>query len=376
MKLNHTLTALLLLLFSLTVKAADTDVILPEKGVADPDGKIVWYDGKLLPLFGKGWQDTASYYDRLPAKAKEIVRPPVWSLSRDSSGMYVRFHTNAKSVKVRWRLTKKNLSMGHMPATGVSGIDLYTKNAAGKWQYIWNFAGKPRGVTNTATLSAPAMTHEFMLYLPLYNGVRSLEIGIDKNKSLMLPTLAASEKQKPIVVYGTSITQGACASRPGMSATAMIGRRFGMPVINLGFSGNGRMDSELAPLFAELDTSLYILDNLWNMPLARVKEHAEPFIRDLHQRRPQVPILLVEDMSYLGIHPTAKGKVLYAIFNKLVAEGIKNIYFLSNEGMLGDDSDGTVDGLHPNDLGLRRQADVFIAKLSDLIKQEKLQILP
>ncbi len=374
MKLKYVLV--MLVFFSLSWAAGASEVISPDKGVADSNGKIIWYDAKLLPLFGKGWTETASDYDRLPAKAKEIVRKPVWSLSRDSAGMYVRFYTNARSVKIRWTLTKKNLSMPHMPATGVSGIDLYTQNKQGQWQYIWNFAGKPRGLTNTATLSAPAMTHEFLLYLPLYNGVASLQIGIAKDKFLRMPTLAPSEKQKPMVVYGTSITQGACASRPGMACSALIGRHFKMPVINLGFSGNGRMDLELAPLLAELDVSLYILDNLWNMPLKRVKEHAEPFIRELHQRRPEVPILLVEDMSFLGIHPTAKGKVLRAIFKKLVGEGMTNIHFLTNEGMLGDDSDGTVDGLHPNDLGLRRQADVFIAKLSEMIEQGDLKIIP
>src|SRR5262249_29415705 len=139
---------------------------------------------------------------------------------------------------------------------------------------------------------------EYLLYLPLYNGVKSVEVGVPKGAALTKASPRPADHAKPLVFYGTSITQGGCASRPGMVHTAILGRRLERPVINLGFSGNGRMEREMAELLAELAPAVYVLDCLPNMDAALVAQRVEPFVRTLRKARPDTPILLVEDRSY------------------------------------------------------------------------------
>ena len=240
-------------------------VIHPATAKPDDKGDVLFYDIRPLGVEGQGWTDVASPFDRLPSKAKGVVRPPVWDLSRDSAGMCVRFVTDATALHARWTLTETNLAMNHMPATGVSGLDLYVKTDAGKWH--WLAVGKPTAQTTTAELIAKldAGTREYLLYLPLYNGVSSVEIGLPRGATLRKAEPRPADRAKPIVFYGTSITHGGCASRPGMCHPAILGRRLDRPVINLGFSGNGRLDPEIATLLAELDPAVYVIDCLPNM---------------------------------------------------------------------------------------------------------------
>ena len=348
------------------VFAAET---VSQKAKASPDDTTRWYDCKDLVVEGKGWTDTKSFYDRLPAKAEGKVTPSVWGLSHDSAGMCVPFTSDAPSIQVRWTLLKtSNLAMSHMPATGVSGVDLYSKDKTGRWSFVAN--GRPAAATNTAKFTPPP-GQPCLVYLPLYNGVASVEIGVPKGSTLSSPDPAAVKQRKPIVIYGTSITQGGCASRPGMAFPAIVGRQLDRPVINLGFSGSGRMEPAMAELLAELDPSVYVLDSLWNMTPDLVSARIEPFVKTLRAARPETPILLAEDCSVRNVCPTEKGTILRAIHQKLTAEGVKNVYFLSNEGMLGDDAEGTVDGCHPNDLGMMRQAEVFSKALAPLLAKHE-----
>jgi len=338
-------------------------------GSAGETDTTVWYDCTSLVVLGKGWSDTQSFYDRLPAKAEGKVTRSVWALSHHSAGMCIPFTSDAASIKVRWSLLPKNgLSMPHMPATGVSGVDLYSKDASGRWAFVAN--GRPSGTTNTARFSPPA-SRRCLLYLPLYNGVTSVEIGVPKGSALTGANPAETKRRKPIVIYGTSITHGGCASRPGMAFPAIMGRRLDVPVINLGFSGSGKMEPAMAELLAELDPSVYVLDCLWNMSPKLVSTRVEPFVKALRAARPDTPILLAEDCSVRNVCPTQKGRILRGIHKKLTTEGLSNLHFLSNLGMLGDDTEGTVDGCHPNDLGMMRQAQVFAKALSPLLGKGK-----
>lgn len=350
--------------------AADVD---PQKAKADPDGKTLWYDCKSLVVEGKGWSDTKAFYDRLPAKAEGKVTPAVWGLSRHSAGLCIRFATDAPSIQVRWALLPNvGLSMPHMPATGVSGVDLYSRDKEGRWTFVGN--GRPSGISNTASFQAPVWAppgQPCLLYLPLYNGVTSVEIGVPRGRALSVPDPAKPAQQKPIVFYGTSITQGGCASRPGMAFTAIAGRKLNLPVINLGFSGSGTMEPAMAELLAELDPSAYVLDCLWNMSTEQVATRVEPFVRALRAARPDTPIWLAEDCNVGNLSPTSRGKIVREIHMKLVAEGMKGVYFISNQGMLGEDTEGTVDGCHPNDLGMMRQADVFVKAMASLLADKK-----
>jgi hypothetical protein len=171
----YTEIVFLLLIHALS-GAVTTESINPS--VEGADG-FSWYDIRYLDVEGKGWTDTKSFYDRLPAKAEAVVRGPVWNLSHDSAGMCVRFVTDTNEIQVRWELRSKSLAMPHMPATGVSGLDLYVKDTDGKWQ--WLATGRPiEFPVNSVTIvkNIPVDTREYLLYLPLYNGVLSVEVGV------------------------------------------------------------------------------------------------------------------------------------------------------------------------------------------------------
>ncbi|HET6883274.1 MAG TPA: SGNH/GDSL hydrolase family protein, partial [Pirellulales bacterium] len=346
------------------------------KATASADGAVLWYDLTELGIEGKGWADTKAVYDRLPAKAENMVRGPVWNLSRQSAGLCTRFVTEAPTISVRWSLSSANLAMPHMAATGVSGVDLYVKTEQG-WR--WLACGFPKAQTNEAVLvqSLPAAEREYLLYMPLYNGVTKVEIGIPKEHALGKASPRPEGSSKPIVFYGTSITQGGCASRPGMVHTAILGRRFDWPVINLGFSGNGKMEPELATLLAELDPAVYVLDCLPNMTPQEVNERVEPFVRTLRAAHPSTPIVLVEDRNYTdGFLVASKQErneashaALRAAFDRLVADGIKGLYYLPGKDLLGDDGEATVDSSHPTDLGFLRQASAFHSVLEQALER-------
>jgi hypothetical protein len=349
---------------------SSADKLDPGKAKPSKDGSILWFDGKDLCIEGKGWGDTEGFYARFPRKAKKTVSGNDYWLSLNSAGLCVRFSTDAPTVQVRWTVTNHALAMPHMPATGVSGVDLYAKAKDGRWRFVGN--GRPLAVANTAAFIAPSPPPvEYMLYLPLYNGTRSIEVGIPTNCSICKPNLSPGKRPKPIVFYGTSIVQGACASRPGMASVAIAGRQLGVEAVNLGLSGSGRMEPEIADLLAELDPSVFVIDSLWNMSPEQVAERVAPFVAKLRAKHPATPILLVEDPSFRDESPTPKGVVLRGIFEKLVAAGDKNLHYLSAKDVLGDDCEGTVDGCHPNDLGMTRQAAAYAKAIAKLLPEQE-----
>ncbi len=335
-----------------------------------------WFDARQLGVEGQGWTENKSPYDRLPAKAEGKVRDAVWGLSRDSAGMCVRFVTDATTIHARWTLTKAKLEMPHMAATGVSGLDLYAKDDKGRWR--WVAVGKPTAQTTTQKL-AEGITpgkREYLIYLPLYNGVSSVEVGVPVANSIEAAAPHASDRAKPIVFYGTSITHGACASRPGMVHTAILGRKYGRPVINLGFSGNGRMEPEVTALIAELDAFVYVIDCCPNLGGAETAERTKPLVQQLRAVRPDTPIVLVEDRVYTDAwliqskqsRNDGNHAALKRAFDELLAAGTKHLHYIPGSDLLGDDSDGTVDSSHPNDLGFARQAEAFDKVLGPLMK--------
>ena len=355
-------------------RGAEPRTLSATQGKADESGKV-WYDIRQLGLEGQGWTEVKAPFDRLPAKAESQVRPPVWGLSRDSAGLCVRFTTDATDIACRWTLIKANLALPHMAATGVSGVDLYV-SMDGKWR--WLATGRPAnaGLNQTTFVSnLPSGTRNYMLYLPLYNGVTAVEIGLSKGASLATLPRAAG-KDKPIVFYGTSITQGGCASRTGMVHTAILGRRLDRPVINLGFSGNGRMEAEVAALLAELDPAIYVIDCLPNMLAAEVTERTGPLVATLRKAHPETPIVLVEDRTYANAflveaqrkrNETSRS-ALRSVYDKLIAGGEKNVHYLRGDLLLNEDGEGTVDGSHPTDLGFVQHADAFEKVLRPLVK--------
>ena len=339
---------------------------------ANSENDIAWYDAKDIGVEGKAWEDTETFYDRLPARAKEQVRSAVWSLSQDSAGMCIRFVSSAETIHARWTLKSNDLAMPHMPATGVSGVDLYVR-ANSTWR--WLATGQPTKQTNTARLvhELPPGKREFLLYLPLYNGVTSVELGVPGNASMWRKPFNID--RKPIVFWGTSITQGACASRPGMVHTAILGRRFERPIINLGFSGNGKMEPEVAGLMSEIDAAVYVIDCLPNLTADLVSQRVQPVIEIIRKTHKDTPILLVEGRTYGNaflvnarrLRNETNRAALRTAYDTMCKDGISGLYYLEGSGLLGLDGEDTVDGSHPSDLGFFRQANAFEAALRPIL---------
>lgn len=335
-----------------------------------------WLDARSLTVEGQGFKDTVAPWDRLPARAETLVRKEVWALSRDSAGIAVRFTSNATHLRARWSLTRKSLAGPNMTAIGASGLDLYVKTSPTQWR--WLGFGRPSNdpvIESPLATGIPAGDREYLLYLPLYNGVKSLEIGVNKGAAIK-PAAPRPASKKPIVFYGTSITQGASATRPGMCHPAILGRRLDHPVINLGFSGNGRMEPEVLKLVNEIDASVFVLDCLPNIVAREVTERTEPGVKLLRQSHPDTPILLVEDRNYphgfLIPAPRERNQssqaALRAAYSRLKKEGVKNLHYLPAANLLGDDGEATTDGSHPSDLGFQRHADAFFKPLRKVLR--------
>lgn len=337
---------------------------------------VEWHDVTTWGIEGRGWvdQERKRWFDRFPAQAEGKVPPAVWSLSRDSAGMMVRFQTDATAIHTRYRLAKSSLAMPHMPATGVSGVDLYARDADGTWKWVQVTKPATQSVDQLLISGLKAGLREYAAYLPLYNGVESLEIGVPTGASFT----GLKPRAKPMVFYGTSITHGACASRPGMVHTAILGRRLNRPVINCGFSGNGRMDASVGELLAGIDAAVYVIDCLPNMDPTLVAERTVPLVRQLRTACPNTPIVLVEDRRFAndwitpGKHRfhTENHAALKKAFKELKATGVKQLYYIPGDYLYGQDTEGSTDASHANDLGFMRQADVFEPVLRKALRQK------
>ena len=348
--------------------------LLAQTPASEPE--LEWYDARKFTVEGLGFREVKSPYDRLPARAEGVVRPEVWNLSRDSAGALVRFVVGATAIHARWTVTNASLASANITAVASSGLDLYAKTDAGRWH--WLGIGRPtRFPENTDVLATgiPANPREYMVYLPLRNGVASLEIGLPKG-STITPGPPRAAGAKPILFYGTSITHGISASRSGMTHVAMLGRTFNREVINLGFSGNGRMEPEVIKFVAELDPAVFVLDCLPNMAAKDVKERTVPGVKMLREAHPQTPILLVEDRNWeTGFLVQARRDgneanhaALREAYDALKAEKVPHIHYLKADDLLGHDGEGTVDGSHPTDLGFTRQAAEFEKALRPILK--------
>jgi len=339
------------------------------------DAGLQWTDARTLTVEGKGWQDTKQFYDRWPARAEASLRAAVWGLGQDSAGLAVRFVTDATAISARWTLRRERLAMPHMPASGVSGLDLYVRDR-GKWH--WLGGGRPdKSPTDQKDLvrNLTPARREYLLYLPLYNGVEELKIGVPSGASL-LPAPPRAAGLKPVVFYGTSIVQGGCASRPGMAYPAILARRLEREHFNLGFSGSAWSEPEVAQLLAELDPAAYVLDPLPNMKEEWVAPRIEHLIKTLRVAHPKTPIILVENIAYCDADFVAQRRErcaqsnarLRETYERLRRAGDKHLLYVSAKGLLGPDTEGTVDGVHPTDLGFLRMAHAIEPALRRALK--------
>ncbi len=298
--LHLAILLLALLLLTVPIAVSQPSSLPPHPASRDT---ITWHVVAEWGVEGRGWKDVKRFYDRLPARAEGVVRDAVWELSHNSAGMSCRFTTDAPEIQVCYTLLSPGLDMTHMPASGVSGVDLYTLGEGDQWRYMATVRPASQRVCATVARGIAPGRRTYMLNLPLYNGIDSLEIGVTRGAAFE-PIPPRSEK--PVVFYGTSITQGGCASRPGMAFPAILGRRLNVPVINLGFSGNGRMEPEIGKLLTELNAAVFVLDCLANLTPEQAAQRTEPFVRLLREAKPGTPIVLVENPVFAEVTGPAR----------------------------------------------------------------------
>ncbi len=348
--------------------------------------QMVWHDpmqAECSVMQNQAFVEEIHGYARLPKRAQGEVRDDVWSLAQHSAGEMIAFYTNSPDVEVRYTTTSKSYAMNHMPATGVSGVDLYRIDSDGVEAYCagrytfgedgvtYKFAGMPTSPRHHK------LGYEYRLYLPLYNGVRSMQIGIKEGSEFrFIPT----REERPIVLYGTSIAQGGCVSRPAMAWGTILQRALDLPLVNMGFSGNGRLEQEVLNYICEMEARLYILDCLPNILEYPVEDIERLTVEAVHQIRQASaePILLVDHVGYTTFdtnpknqnYVTAANKASRRAYETLLAEGVKNLFYITREQM-GITYEMAVDGNHLTDYGQLQQARAVESVVRDILHMPK-----
>jgi len=305
-------------------------------------------------------------FDRLPLTYKNKVREEVWDLAKNNSGVSVNFSTNSPYIELSWEV-QNDFTMNHMSSSGIKGIDLYTK-VNSIWQYLGT--GIPDGKKNNSRIvqNMNKSEKEFKIYLPLYDGIEEIYIGLRKGSSLN--TMPEHQNKKPIVFYGTSITQGGCASRTGISHTNIISRKADIDCLNFGFSGNGHLEKNVGNIISQIDAKFFIIECMQNVDEILLEKRLIPLI-SLIRKKQDSPIVLItepvfknpflkDNHSKLQLN---KNNQLKKEYSKLKKRNIKNIFLVDQPNALGSDNEATVDGVHFNDLGFIRYADYLIDNL-------------
>jgi hypothetical protein len=326
-----------------------------------------WHDPREKPfrLNGLAWFGTEGKYRRMPTVKEGALPPGVDCQADQPSGVRIYFKTDSTALAVRVKLRSVH-NMNHMPATGQCGVDCYF-GGPGNWRFAGVTKYDRAAIEYQVPLYAdlPQEMREVVLNLPLYKEIDSIEIGLAPGAKIEAPSPFAVDGG--VVVYGSSITQGGCASRPGMNYTNILSRLLNIDCINQGYSGSGRGEPEVAETLAKIkNPACHVLDFVANCgdPEVYVKRLPE-FIRILRAVHPLVPILVLSRISYNrdAFRETerkqglATAKISHDEVNRRKATGDMNIYYLDMGDAFGEDFDEcTVDGVHPTDLGFYRMA--------------------
>ena len=362
------------------MKLRDFDIVRYDGNMADglTDGRdVVWRDMAEKPfrLSGLPFHAPGKALRRLPELAEGVIPEAVDMLAWHSSGATLGFRTDSDQICLRVKLGCSKV-MDHMTAIGSGGFDLYMGPPERRI-----FCASTRFPANDAEYSVilikgiPAEgVREYLLEFPLYSNVASLEIGLAPGAKLEAPTPWKSNKK--VVIYGTSITQGGCASRPGMCMANMLSRRWNMEVVNLGFSGSGKGEPEVMELVASVpDPALFVLDYVVNAGLKGFRETLPGAIDIIRRRHSEVPIALLTPMHLcreLWIPQRAEDfrevcEIMRAEAERRRSSGDANVHFVNGTVESNDWFEYMVDGVHLTDLGFYKQTELVAPQLEKLL---------
>ena len=347
--------------------AADVDKNLQVTAPA-PEPDVVYYDIKNEPFDIYGLYRPKEYaFCRMPSSVAKAVSPGVFAIHRNAAGGRVRFATDSRYVAIRCALS--NIArFPHMPLTGTAGMDIYIDDAVtGATRYAHTFV-PPYDVQDGYSSILDFRTRRMRyvtIHLPLYTTLDALYIGLQKDAKVEhgLPYRPLA----PVVYYGSSITQGGCASRAGNAYPNVVTQRTGIDHINLGFSGNAKGEQAMADYIASLDMSAFVCDYDHNAPpnapgVDHLRKTHEPLYRTVREKHPTLPYIMLSrpDVDN-GPYPDVleRRNVIYETYRKAVAEGDKNVYFIDGERLMSGPyvNMALVDNCHPTDLGFALMAD-------------------
>lgn len=343
--------------------------MLPLMAFGQTDSFIYTRAQNLL-LVGKATSG-GEYFHRVDTAKYSNMRSAVKKLFTNSAGLAISFTTNSSVIKAKWTVPD-NPQLPNLTRIAQKGLDLYIKRN-GKWEFAG--VGMPGGVTSERVLveNMDSQEKECLLYLPLYDELKSLEIGVSSDSYIRAGQNPFKGK---IVVYGSSILQGASAGRPGMAYPARLSRSSGYNFINMGLSGNGKMEKEVAEMLADIDADAFILDCIPNPSPQEITERAVDFVTVLRQKHPDVPIIVIQTLIRESGNFNQKTREHVRRQNDAIAEqveamrkqNIKNLYFIKEDRFLGTDHEGTIDGVHPNDLGFDRMLQKYKPAIGKILK--------
>lgn len=343
--------------------------ILTAAGKAQHLSEMVFTDAHNLTMVGKA-ESSKVFFHRLDTSIHKNVPGIIKALATRSAGLAISFVTNSTAISAKW-CTSKKATDDNMTGIAYEGMDLYIKRA-GRWQ----FAGVARPQSHDCSEvmvveNMKAGDKECLLFLPTYDETLSLSIGVDKGAGLYP---GKQPFKRNVVIYGSSIVQGASASRPGLAYPARLSRETGLNFINLGFSGNARMERSVADMIASMHMDAAILDCVPNPSPEEVLTRTHYLIATIRKFHPGIPIIGIQSVA------REKGNFDTVIAARVARKNLyfkqevrnmqkedKHLYFISADGLLGDDQEGTTDGIHPNDLGFDRMLQKIKPKIMRIL---------
>ena len=318
---------------------------------------ITFHDVKQLPfeIYGVFYEN--GKFRRLPEAVAKTVSDSVYKLQSHTAGGRVRFKTDSSRIAIHVDMPSVR-KMSHFPLTGSVGLDMYIRDG-GEERFEKTFVPPFDVVNGFESLHEFALPklREITINLPLYSEVANLYIGIDKDAKLYPPEPYANEK--PIVYYGSSITQGGCASRPGNSYESIVARRLNVDYINLGFSGSAKAEPEIAAYIRDLPMSVFVYDYDHNAKTVDyLRQTHETMFQTIRRANPELPIVIMSRPKYtLSPSEEERLEVIRATYENAKSQGDKHVYLIDGKTLMGlAGNDGTVDNAHPNDFGFASMA--------------------
>jgi hypothetical protein len=335
---------------------------------AQSKSKLKYVDAKTLTIINKIDNDCAPF-SRINSEKYEARK----SLGRSSTGLAIVFRTNSRIIDARWTTTHNKTYNNSTPILQ-SGLDLYIRD---KGEWIFAGVGRPKFNSNehkyTIVKRMAEGTKECMLYLPMHNGVTSLELGIEEGASI--EPMESPFKYK-MAFIGSSITHGSSASRPGATYVARIGRELNAEMANIGLSGQCKLDNYFANIVCENSADAFIFDTFSNSTEEIINERVYNFVKRVATAHPDKPMIFLQtikrDIGYFDLGARKRNDRQRAAaekWMKSLCKEFKNVYFINPGIILGDNHEGTVDGTHLNDLGVQCTMDYLLPKLKKILKK-------